>query len=318
MGNIITTDSGYLNNTELGKIIDNWARYDYDAGLGYGKDSTAQVKELLKKRACCVGKNTMSIALPKINLDEAVKGTERVIESEYTPVLINFFKSRDELQRQCNIETDNYALPLDFGVSGHLTEDYCTLLYEGSKPDNGLCYQIKNDRRKQLSDEYKIAYGIYPVDKEVLNVYSDCNCLNSTLRNKPQVFSSAETFDVNLLVQKFDARCSLLGDNAYKKENFDTNLCINIVNAQNLSAEENSSINTQENCNFQKSTTDINNNGSDVTSPSTTTKSVAPTPTTTTSSKTNKQNSIITPVTVFAIISIISIILFILKMYIWV
>jgi hypothetical protein len=291
MGNIITTDTGNVKDSELGKIITDWALNDYDAGMSYGK--TTKLKYLLKKRACCTGRQIMKIALPTINLSDDVTGTTELIEPGYTPVSFSIFSSNEDLQQNCKIERTQYALPEDFGIPGHRTEEHCSALYA----EDGLCKQIENDRRKQTSDLYKIAYGYYPADQEFLNVYSDCNCENSTLRNKKKAFSSSFTFDENILAQKFDGRCTSQGDRAYKIENFETNMCINISNEQDLSADENSSINTNQSCSNVKNITDQesyanDDNGLGPAPPTTPAPATTPAPTTST-----KRKSVPTPTT---------------------
>ena len=104
MGNIITNDNGFITESPLGTIINEWAIKDYDAGLGYKKDASSQIKYLLKKRACCVRKNIMSIALPKININNITNP----IEDGYETVNISIFADTNEMTQKCSIENKNF------------------------------------------------------------------------------------------------------------------------------------------------------------------------------------------------------------------
>ncbi len=328
MGNIIITEKGHLRDTELSNLIKKWALNDYDAGLNYGQVYEAPMKNLLKKRACCLRKTSMNIALPTINLEN--QNTD-IIEPGYTSVIINdIYKDDDDLKKNCKFEKNyDYVLGDDFIEKNHQASDVCRFIYEGENGNDGLCFNVKADRAKQLNSEYKIAYGIYTVDEEQLNVYSDCNCLNSTLRNKKNTFEfqNNKDFDPDALAQRFDERCSLLKDHAYKLKNVPGDLCINIVNNQNISVEEQSSLNIEANCNFRKEENDYNAPEETLPANNAPTTNKAPTNNPPTPNKTTASVSspIILPISkqivkgieLAVIISIIlSILFFIFKMYI--
>jgi hypothetical protein len=254
MGNIVTNNSGYPIDSALGTLINDWAINDYDAGLGYKKDESAQIKKLLKKRACCTRQGVMSISLPII--DPIVDGPE-CVKPGYKPVNIRIFNSNQaEMEQNCSIDNNNYLLPVNFGTTGIETDTNCKLLYEGPTENQGLCNSIKNDRSKQSTSGKVIAYGLY--DNDINNVYADCNCLNSVLRNLNN-FKSAYAFDDEIIVQKFDLRCSSLGNMAYKLQNKEVKtLCINIVDLNNIYVQEEGIVNLNQNCPVDSVSVDIN------------------------------------------------------------
>ncbi len=249
MGNIIVStesdDYGYVQKSILGDRINNWAMNNYDAGLGYNK--TTQLKQLLKKRACCTRQTDMSIALPTIDLNKSV---EESIYDNYTKINIKIFNNQNELNTNCkfNNNQDDYLLPLNFSNDKTITATRpCQILYEGIEinADNkliGLCDSIKLDRAKQSDSDEVIAYGKY--DDDNLNVYPDCNCQNSLLKDSVMVHS-ADNVKLDLpadqIVQKFDKRCTFVEDNAYKKVDWsNTKLCINEVNTGSITVNKGS------------------------------------------------------------------------------
>ncbi len=250
MGNVITNNDGYVQDSVLGDIVNKWALNDYDAGLGYC-DSNSDckkipvIKELLKKRACCIRQDVMSIALPNIDID--LKNKDNPIKDGYNVVHIRVFNDLTDLKHNCTIENKKYLLPSNFDTSG--AEGNCIALYEGDYPEIGLCASIKKDRQMQYDNPYDVAYSIYPENQQE-NVYSDCNCLNSMLRDKPELFKSSYQLSGDLIAQKFDNKCSNLGNNVYKRTNVNVDLCVNIVNADNLSLADKSIINLKQSCNF--------------------------------------------------------------------
>jgi hypothetical protein len=277
MGNIITNDSGYIKQSQLANLINEWAKNDYDAGLGYNKDSSSQIKHLLKKRACCVRKNYMPIALPKINITDLINPLGD--DYGYETVNIAIFADTNDMTQNCRIDNSNYLLPATFNSEYISTEGSCTLLYEGNSRNEGLCKNIKNERLKQTDSEFKASYSIYH-DKQLENVYSDCNCLNSVFRKKKDLFKESYSVDENIIAQKFDRMCSSLGDNVYKAKNFETNMCINIVDVNSMKSEDLSIINLNQNCSQQNPIATTNSMPSYAipsTNPSNTTKPTNPT-----------------------------------------
>jgi cell division septation protein DedD len=281
MGNVVTNNNGYTKDSILGNIINEWAINDYDAGLGYNSD---KINQLLKKRACCVRRETMSIALPIIDLDNS----DNPLQDGYQVVNIKLFNSYDELNNNCNIE--NYLPPSDFGLGKVPTEENCKILYEGNFPQDGLCKSIKDDRLKQYTNPFQVAYSIYDDDKQQKNVYSDCNCLNSTLRDNSSAFRSSIQLNGDILSQKFDNRCSSLEDNVYKRQNVDISMCVNIANLSQITQEGASNINLNQECNMnntqdtqpsttQPTTTQSTNIQQNTTQPTTTQPTTQPTTT---------------------------------------
>jgi hypothetical protein len=247
MGNIIVSDTGGIKNSVLKDIISDWAINDYDAGLG--KLNNSKIKQLLKKRACCTRQTDMRIALPTIDL---TKESVNSFSNNYTKIKIKIFNDDNDLKNNCNIEDDDYIddtdykLPDYFASGGPSATQACQILYEGDgQYITGLCGSIKEDRTYQTNDPNIIAYGIYDDDR--LNVYQDCNCLNSVLRNDVSIHSTTQgklELSSDNIVQQFDKRCTFVHDAAYKVRDItDQKLCINQTITGNINASQQSVIN---------------------------------------------------------------------------
>lgn len=250
MGNIVVSNSGSVKDSVLGDIINHWAINDYDAGLG---KVNSEIKQLLKKRACCTRQTDMKIALPTIDL---TKDAPASFSNNYTNIKIKIFENDEELQNNCNIndvdyiDDNDYKLPDNFASGGASATRACQTLYEGDgQYIIGLCDSIKEDRANQSDDKTIIAYGQYQDDR--LNVYEDCNCLNSLLRTQLNIHSSTDgalELSPDEIVQQFDKRCTFIHDAAYKiKDITSQQLCINQVITGNMTAEEKGVININQN-----------------------------------------------------------------------
>jgi hypothetical protein len=245
MGNIIISDTGDIKQSKIGDLINDWAINEYDAGLSYNKNIN-KTKQLLKKRACCTRQTEMNIALPTIDL---TKDGVNSFSNNYTKIKIKIFKDDIDLSNNCKIDNDDYKLHDNFGHGGYDATIACETLYEGDGFNQGLCNAIKEDRSKQSSDEYTIAYG-FPFNKDpnnILNVYKDCNCLNSIYRNNITIDSTTDgrlELNPDNIVQQFDVKCSSVSDSAYKKTDItNERLCINQINTENITATQKGIIN---------------------------------------------------------------------------
>ena len=95
MGNIVSDpiDNNLIQNTQLKKIIETWAKNNYDAGLSWGKtdihNTPIRIKNLLLKRACCTRQTNMNIALPIVDIVGI--GTNSVRDC-YKPIKVILFE----------------------------------------------------------------------------------------------------------------------------------------------------------------------------------------------------------------------------------
>jgi hypothetical protein len=299
MGNIITIDSGdgSIKSSLLADHINNWAKTDYHDGLNYDNRLTFNTKgnnpiynNLLKKRACCTGQNSMTIALPNMVYDDndniigvtsvnrdnpaifgtklgnniipiGLPGNNNKLDDPYIPVKINIFSSAVDMSSQCVFENANkYSIQLD-PSGGFTTPNICKTLYRGEANSKGLCQHVESDRMKLYSTDTQIAYG--PFNDDDFNVYADCNCENSLLRGEnknisiineksgKQVFNA----DDEMIAQFFDNRCFSINPKGFRPFNaIPSNLCINIDQTKNISAESKSTINKSQTCNLSTST----------------------------------------------------------------
>ena len=325
MGNIITNDNGTIIDSKLKDVIFDWAINDYDAGLNYKQ--TTKIRKLLLKRACCIKNPDMIIGLPKFTVDNNIIDVDA---SNYSPITIENIYNEVNYDTRCNnidnAENADYRQPSGYekpslpeNTSAVTMTHACKVLYEGETLNKGLCKNIKLDREKQSDDENVIAYGVY--DDDTLNVYSDCNCLNSVLRNKnPKLFvNGVAQYNPNILAQMLDPKCSTLDYvYNYKLETVE-NLCINANELPDMTISNNAKVTVSQNCNFS-STTD---NANDVPSSSSSTSSQTLPSSSSTSSQTLPSSSssttitkkILTPINIIIFVSIIVITLILMMVF---
>jgi hypothetical protein len=162
---------------------------------------------------------------------------------------------------QCYFEDNkiinNYALKVD-ASGGFTAQPVCATLYKGGFNNKGLCHHVEDDRMKLYSSDTQIAYGVGPID-DTMNMYPDCNCENSLLRGEAQNVSimdkktGKQVYNINddMLAQFFDKRCFNVGLHAYKPYNaVPQNLCINLDQTNNISADSKSTVNKTQQCNL--------------------------------------------------------------------
>jgi hypothetical protein len=274
MGNIVSDpiDNNLIQNTELKKIIEQWAMNDYDAGISWGKidihNTPIRVKNLLKKRACCTRQTNMIIALP--NVDIFSSGANSIKEG-YKPVKIILFED-DAFVRNPDVcrfidqsqpnDPRTYSYYQDVLVGNAGASAKCKSLYEGGGTNLGLCNKIKTERISTYKGKpAQSAYGFYATNQQVIkdnsldlyNNYTDCNCLNSILRdiNVPQVLGFSNLNSLEQLVQSNDAyctKCSSAGICYISSAQRVNSLCINISEIQNTLVENNSNLQNIQNC----------------------------------------------------------------------
>lgn len=258
MGNELSS-SGNVKNSLLGDYIKDFMtnRYIYN-------NSNQTIKEnTIKKRACCLNKNEVPIALPSYY----EKGKKLVP----TQLIINpFKKAKGEALTDADCTFDG----LLFGSSGnnnsYQTESTCRSFY------GSFCNQVLDDRKK-YNDIIKQSYGGYKDDPtksgdlSLLNVgnpFPDCNCLNSIyIVQSNNIQSSVSPKAGNAPVtditddtraQTFDKRCSdNIPTRSYitnwsRKENL--NICINNSFIENASVSDKSDLGVNQSCQAQTST----------------------------------------------------------------
>lgn len=251
MGNIITLPNGDLIDSKLKTIITEWAKNDYDAGLNYNKDDiTPRIKKLLLKRACCIKKPNMMIALPKCTIANNNIGVEDI----YAPVNIQDLYINEKYKETCNrmdnIDNNNYAQPDNYVQGASMADTQCEALYNSTGDVKGLCEKVRYERAQQTNNQSDISYSKYKDDKQ--NVYADCNCINSVLRNSKGIDASNKTINPNILAQLLDNRCSGIIPNVYNTAIAQVNgLCINQINTSDTNLDK-SALNFSQNCGSNK------------------------------------------------------------------
>ena len=270
MGNIVSdqNNNNYLKDGKLNETITDWAINNYDAGLNYGKTDN-KIKKLLQKRACCTSSPYVNIALPIIDVND--------IQPGYYPVKIQAFNGSPLTNKLCiisdnyninpprlnqldeNINKQNYLQPIITKENNNTANDNCTAIYTTN--GEGLCSSIKNERQINYPNNLQAnAYGYYASQPTVTdsmdksdtllkyNNYTDCNCLNSVLRDTLKM----ETNNIETIVQSNDIYCTTCSTagKCYigSDESVDT-LCINYLDIESsLNAQDNSNIILNQNC----------------------------------------------------------------------
>ncbi len=282
MGNIVSdpVPNNYLKqDTEFSRVITEWAREYYDAGLSYQAGYT--LKNLLKKRACCTKNQTMSISFPEIDstkLDLTQPYDENnFIKVGYIPIKIkafdnnifdkNIYPKQNEIQTNyCNFvdesssnNTQKYSYYQDVvsapkGDKPAITAvDGCKRLY--TLDGNDLCYSIKDERTRQYPKSAQTkAYGYYGEEKfdslKILDTYVDCHCENSIMRDvmdKIKIYNNVSNANsVDTVVQSNDNYCTncVTEGKCYvpSLQKVDA-LCLNYSNVGDLVAVKGSQIN---------------------------------------------------------------------------
>jgi hypothetical protein len=289
MGNIVSDplDNKLILNSRLRHIITNWAKTDYDAGLSWGKtnfsDETINLKNILRKRACCTRQTVMNLALPIVDINSTA--SSGVVKPGYTPVKIRVFED-DELNSNLNacIFYDE-SKPNDERKVSYLQQftsnginninASCSSLYQSGGNNLGLCKKIKTENMiTYKNDPAKSAYGYFASDRKVIsensldnyNNYTDCNCENSILRDVPLpiILGFSNINNREVFVQSNDSYCSSCSSNGrcYVSSRQAVNtLCINIAEVKESIAENASNINNIQTCeaNNNVGSTDVNN-----------------------------------------------------------
>jgi hypothetical protein len=265
MGNIISDSNNYITqNTELKKLIENWALNDYDAGLNYNKTGTP-IKNLLRKRACCTRNPTMTIALPNIDLTHS-----KLIKEGYTPIKINVFNqsqlaSLDIYSPLCKFPNENKSETGSFSYyqgilsKGTYVNNACSAIYMDGTTDLNLCKKIKNENKSIYSKTSQQAYGYYaeqPNNLTNYNNYYDCTCKNSILQDLDLNVFETNVNNKEMIVQNNDSYCKTCsnGGRCFIETNQNAeNICINMANVERLTAQGGSSINNVQNCSISGS-----------------------------------------------------------------
>ena len=284
MGNIISNDSNNLiENTQLQKIITDWALNNYDAGLNYNNNNpNKQIKNLLKKRACCSNTSTMVIALPYFDIDDP--NNIQVTEG-YTPVNIKVFNDppnknlcviSDEISalqinpQDGSLSKPSYYQPIVDKTNNKAANNLCSVIYTSAgitgTTGYNLCNLIKKERQLNYpTDPQASAYGYYasqsiitdlnPSDQsstlEKYNNYTDCNCINSVLRDNLKLPNNIESIvqsnDRYCIDCRTEGKCYIRSDEGVQS------ICINYIDVKEIIAEDNSNIIFNQNCNINPS-----------------------------------------------------------------
>ncbi len=264
---------------------------NYENNMHWGTTGTnPKYDDLLMKRACCTGQTSMNIALPNavISKEGNVIGISTVKPEEpailrnstgniiggytlannfdyrdpYIALKVTMFDSSFDLTTKCYFENHNLYAVKTTDSGGFTVTPSCTALYRGESHSKGLCEHVEHDRAKVYSTDTQIAYG--PFLDDMNNVYPDCNCENSLLRGENRNIKLVDkasgrpiyNSDDEMLAQFFDKRCYSLGPAGFKPRNaIPQNLCINIDQTQNVSADAKSTINKNQTCNLTNSNT---------------------------------------------------------------
>lgn len=170
------------------------------------------VKNFHKKKACCLGKNSIPFGLPSYN-----PSTKKVVTSL---LKLNIFPDNNPntLKANCNEFTGEF----DTNSKQHIPNQSCAAFYDK------YCGNVYNERVKSYTDDAKFygPYDIIPGDfKNTLSIgneFQDCNCLNSAFQKVPNINVDTTNIakDNDTLAQTLDKRCSDpgLSTNTYIKK----------------------------------------------------------------------------------------------------
>ncbi len=267
MGNIVSDplDKQLILNSRLRDIITDWAKTDYDAGLSWGKtnlsNETINLKNVLRKRACCTRQTVMNVALPIVDINSTTPSG--VIKPGYTPVKIRVFEDGELTSTPASCSFLDESQPNEINKFSYLRNENCSALYQSGGTNLGLCNKIKKENMSTYKkDPAQSAYGFYAADRKVVgdnsldnyNNYTDCNCENSILRDVPlpAVLGFQNINNREVFVQSNDSYCSACASNGkcYVSSRQAVNtLCINIAEIQNSLVEGASNLTNIQTCN---------------------------------------------------------------------
>jgi hypothetical protein len=227
MGNTLSESTGELYETELSRLLKEWAlnKYKMDDSL-YVSPS---FQNILKKRACCTKQLQIPISIP--TYDEKKK------KLEFSAVNIPIFSNESDITPEnCSFEKDRNSNVKQYYYSDKngfiLANQYCQSIYPT------LCNLVKRDRRNYGND-YIRSYGPYedsnssilPGDINKLNTFVDCNCANSLYLSDVLNAQTINNVNPNSLAQTLDKRCSMNSTKTYKvSDERVNNLCLNNIN----------------------------------------------------------------------------------------
>jgi hypothetical protein len=148
-------------------------------------------------------------------------------------------------------QKENYLYTsADKGIVFAGSNTFCDKLY---KP---LCEYIRTERKTAgLNDDQQL-YSIYddrPSGENYtkLNPYIDCNCENSKIIVRKQNYGIDPNYDFETAAQTNDIRCSGPANQTYKSSNKKVEkMCVQVMNAQNLTVEEKAGLNLSQSCNI--------------------------------------------------------------------
>jgi hypothetical protein len=277
MGNVISNNHELNENIYLKKIIEDWAINNYDEGsnyIDYSPDKQLYYsKDLLKKRACCIGPENGKIPINLLNIDTDVKSYQSYslipqLLEEYN-ININVFKNeinekiaknnaysvsydKDFYKDVCSLIEGNENLSEYIFTSADSSYHYsstskCKNLFDK------LCGDVYDSRKKIYNDAMKSSYGPNFNDT---NGYLDCNCNNSIFKsldvdvydNENGLSNLSKLEDTNLYIYSADKKCINYPDKAFKQNKYEPiNLCINVADIKRNDIK--GTININQNCN---------------------------------------------------------------------
>jgi len=195
-------------DTTISKYLKNFMLNNYK----FMNSNEEIVKNFHKKKACCLGKNSVPFGLPSYN-----PSTKKVVTSL---LKLNIFPDNNPntLKTNCN----EYTGEFDSTSKQHIPNQSCDVFYDK------YCGNVYNERVKSYTNDSRFygPYDIIPGDfKNTLSIgneFQDCNCLNSAFQKVPNI--SVDTTNIpkdnDTLAQTLDKRCSDpgLSTNTYIKK----------------------------------------------------------------------------------------------------
>ena len=207
MGNeyMDSSDPAFLReDSTIAKYIKNFMLNNYK----FMNSDEEIFKNFYKKKACCLGKNSIPFSLPSYN-PESKKIVSSILKLKVFPN-----NNPDTFKNNCG----EYTGLFDENSKKHISNNTCDIFYDK------YCGNVYNERNKTYTNDSKFygPYDIIPIeDNNILskgNEFQDCNCLNSAFQKIPNINVDSQNIpkDNDTLAQTLDIHCS--DSNSYIKK----------------------------------------------------------------------------------------------------
>lgn len=262
MGNTLTlndsgvqSDHGLLNEkTDFGKFVKNWALNEYSIHPD-AKDQKL-FKDTLKKRACCTDQHSIPIGVLGVT---TVNGRVKLANHK---VGIRVFNPLEPITDSiCTLDdadgTASFKFTSSDGGRVYAKSSQCKTFY------SRFGDYIKKNRSIHGQINEKL-YGINVDEKDpgslkdssgntthIANQFADVNCINGLYYQPGFISKDSPATDIDFAEQTSDPRCYDNKDKTFKTAIYDGMLCLNIINADVIQAQNNGTIQINQACTQQ-------------------------------------------------------------------